>query len=549
MSYTALYRKFRPDSFQDVKGQDAIVRTLKNQIRAQRIGHAYLFCGTRGTGKTTVAKILAKAVNCEHPIDGNPCNECETCKALAAGNSMNVIEIDAASNNGVDNIREIREEVAYSPTSGKYKVYIIDEVHMLSIGAFNALLKTLEEPPSYVIFILATTEAHKIPITILSRCQRYDFKRIARTTIVDRLRELMDEEQVEVEDKALRYIAKKGDGSMRDALSLLDQCIAFYLGEKLTYEHVLDVLGAVDTDEFSKLLREVLDGDVTQVILHLENMIMQGRDLTQLVNDFTWYLRNLLLLKSSDNMEDVLDVSAENLEQLKEEAAMVRDDTLMRYIRIFSELQNQIKYAGSKRVMLEVALIKLCRPQMEQDQLSVLERVRRLEKQLASGVVVRQQDTGGYTPEGNFDYQNPVNVAAPGGIDPDGTAGNTDPAKLQQAAPEDLQKIVGMWRTILAQTSGRFRVVLASAVPKFNTEKEDGTLYIVFSDFLGETYVNDPKKAEVLEQIIAAKTGRKVKVKMILQADEHVVNTRLSKVQVEEALENLVHADIEIEDD
>ena len=549
MSYTALYRKFRPDSFQDVKGQDAIVRTLKNQIRAQRIGHAYLFCGTRGTGKTTVAKILAKAVNCEHPIDGNPCNECETCKAIAAGNSMNVIEIDAASNNGVDNIREIREEVAYSPTSGKYKVYIIDEVHMLSIGAFNALLKTLEEPPSYVIFILATTEAHKIPITILSRCQRYDFKRIARTTIVDRLRELMEEEQVEVEDKALRYIAKKGDGSMRDALSLLDQCIAFYLGEKLTYEHVLDVLGAVDTDEFSKLLREVLDGDVTQVILHLENMIMQGRDLTQLVNDFTWYLRNLLLLKSSDNMEDVLDVSAENLEQLKEEAAMVRDDTLMRYIRIFSELQNQIKYAGSKRVMLEVALIKLCRPQMEQYQLSVLERVRRLEKQLASGVVVRQQDTGGYTPEGNFDYQNPVNVAAPGGIDPDGTAGNTDPAKLQQAAPEDLQKIVGMWRTILAQTSGRFRVVLASAVPKFNTEKEDGTLYIVFSDFLGETYVNDPKKAEVLEQIIAAKTGRKVKVKMILQADEHVVNTRLSKVQVEEALENLVHADIEIEDD
>ncbi len=545
MSYTALYRKFRPDSFQDVKGQDAIVRTLKNQIRAQRIGHAYLFCGTRGTGKTTVAKILAKAVNCEHPIDGNPCNECETCKAIAAGNSMNVIEIDAASNNGVDNIREIREEVAYSPTSGKYKVYIIDEVHMLSIGAFNALLKTLEEPPSYVIFILATTEAHKIPITILSRCQRYDFKRIARTTIVDRLRELMDEEQVEVEDKALRYIAKKGDGSMRDALSLLDQCIAFYLGEKLTYEHVLDVLGAVDTDEFSKLLREVLDGDVTQVILHLENMIMQGRDLTQLVNDFTWYLRNLLLLKSSDNMEDVLDVSAENLEQLKEEAAMVRDDTLMRYIRIFSELQNQIKYAGSKRVMLEVALIKLCRPQMEQDQLSVLERVRRLEKQLASGVVVRQQDTGGYTPEGNFDYQNPVNVAAPGGIDPDGTAGSTDPAKLQQAAPEDLQKIVGMWRTILAQTSGRFRVVLASAVPKFNTEKEDGTLYIVFSDFLGETYVNDPKKAEVLEQIIAAKTGRQVKVKMILQADD----TRLSKVQVEEALENLVHADIEIEDD
>ena len=544
MSYTALYRKFRPDSFQDVKGQDAIVRTLKNQIRAQRIGHAYLFCGTRGTGKTTVAKILAKAVNCEHPIDGNPCNECETCKAIAAGNSMNVIEIDAASNNGVDNIREIREEVAYSPTSGKYKVYIIDEVHMLSIGAFNALLKTLEEPPSYVIFILATTEAHKIPITILSRCQRYDFKRIARTTIVDRLQELMDEEQVEVEEKALRYIAKKGDGSMRDALSLLDQCIAFYLGEKLTYEHVLDVLGAVDTDEFSKLLREILDGDVTQVILHLENMIMQGRDLSQLVTDFTWYLRNLLLLKSSDNMEDVLDVSAENLEQLKEEAAMVRDDTLMRYIRIFSELQNQIKYAGSKRVMLEVALIKLCRPQMEQDQLSVLERVRRLEKQLSSGVMVRQQEAVSSSVYQNSPFADHENTA---GMEAASDA--VDISALEKAAPEDLQKVVGMWRTILAQTSGRFRVVLASAVPKFNLEKDDGTLYIVFSDFLGETYVNDSKKAEVLEQIIAAKTGKQVKVRMILQADEHVTNARLSKVQVQQALENLVHADIEIEDD
>ena len=544
MSYTALYRKFRPDSFAEVKGQDAIVRTLKNQIRAQRIGHAYLFCGTRGTGKTTVAKILAKAVNCEHPIDGNPCNECETCRAIAAGTSMNVIEIDAASNNGVDNIREIREEVAYSPTSGRYKVYIIDEVHMLSIGAFNALLKTLEEPPSYVIFILATTEAHKIPITILSRCQRYDFKRIARTTIVDRLQELMDEEQVEVEEKALRYIAKKGDGSMRDALSLLDQCIAFYLGEKLTYEHVLDVLGAVDTDEFSKLLREILDGDVTQVILHLENMIMQGRDLSQLVTDFTWYLRNLLLLKSSDNMEDVLDVSAENLEQLKEEAAMVRDDTLMRYIRIFSELQNQIKYAGSKRVMLEVALIKLCRPQMEQDQLSVLERVRRLEKQLSSGVMVRQQEAVSSSVYQNSPFADHENTA---GMEAASDA--VDISALEKAAPEDLQKVVGMWRTILAQTSGRFRVVLASAVPKFNLEKDDGTLYIVFSDFLGETYVNDSKKAEVLEQIIAAKTGKQVKVRMILQADEHVTNARLSKVQVQQALENLVHADIEIEHD
>ncbi len=250
MSYTALYRKFRPTAFEDVKGQEPIITTLKNQIRADRIGHAYLFCGTRGTGKTTAAKIFAKAVNCQHPVDGSPCGECEMCKAIAAGTSMNVIEIDAASNNGVDNIREIREEVAYRPTEGRYKVYIIDEVHMLSIGAFNALLKTLEEPPEYVIFILATTEVHKIPVTILSRCQHYDFRRITIETISARLQELMVTEQVEAEERAIRYVAKAADGSMRDALSLLDQCIAFYLGEKLTYDHVLDVLGAVDTEVF-----------------------------------------------------------------------------------------------------------------------------------------------------------------------------------------------------------------------------------------------------------------------------------------------------------
>ena len=221
MSYTALYRKFRPLEFEDVKGQDHIVTTLKNQIKYDRVGHAYLFCGTRGTGKTTIAKIFAKAVNCEHPVDGSPCGECQTCKAIAAGTSMNVIEIDAASNNGVDNIREIREEVAYRPTEGKYKVYIIDEVHMLSTGAFNALLKTLEEPPEYVIFILATTEVHKIPITILSRCQRYDFHRISIDTIAARLSEVLKQEGVEAEEKAVRYVAKAGDGSMRDSFSAL----------------------------------------------------------------------------------------------------------------------------------------------------------------------------------------------------------------------------------------------------------------------------------------------------------------------------------------
>lgn len=260
MSYTALYRKWRPAGFADVKGQDHIVQTLKNQITSGRIGHAYLFCGTRGTGKTSIAKIFARAVNCEEPVDGSPCGHCRICKNIAAGSSLNVVEIDAASNNGVENIRDIREQVQYPPTEGRYRVYIIDEVHMLSTGAFNALLKTLEEPPSYVIFILATTEVHKIPVTVLSRCQRYDFKRITVATITDRLAELSRAENIQVEEKALGYIARAADGAMRDALSLLDQCVAFHFGELLTYDHVLDILGAVDTKIFSKMFRSVTGG-------------------------------------------------------------------------------------------------------------------------------------------------------------------------------------------------------------------------------------------------------------------------------------------------
>ena len=329
MSYTALYRKFRPSAFEDVKGQDHIVTTLKNQMKAGRIGHAYLFCGTRGTGKTTVAKILAKAVNCEHPVDGSPCNACPSCQAIQAGRSTNVIEIDAASNNGVDNIREIREEVSYRPTQGRYKVYIIDEVHMLSTGAFNALLKTLEEPPEYVIFILATTEANKIPVTILSRCQRYDFRRITIDTISARLKDLMEREGVEAEEKALRYVARKADGSMRDALSLLDQCIAFYMGETLTYDKVLDVLGTVDTEEFSRLLRNVMASNVAGSIRQLEKLTAAGKEMGQLVSDFTWYMRNLLLVKTSEDLEDVLDVSGETLQRLREESGMRDEERVM----------------------------------------------------------------------------------------------------------------------------------------------------------------------------------------------------------------------------
>ena len=534
MSYTALYRKFRPDNFDDVKGQDHIVTTLTNQIKHNRIGHAYLFCGTRGTGKTTVAKILAKAVNCQHPVNGSPCGECEMCRAIQAGTSMNVIEIDAASNNGVDNIREIREEVAYRPTEGNYKVYIIDEVHMLSTGAFNALLKTLEEPPSYVIFILATTEAHKIPITILSRCQRYDFHRISIDTIAARLDELLRIEGVEAEEKAVRYVAKAGDGSMRDALSLLDQCIAFYLGQTLTYDKVLEVLGAVDTEVFSKLLRKVLQGNVTGAIRTLEDLIIGGRELGQFVGDFTWYMRNLLLVKTSENQEDAIDVSSENLKLLQEESEMVDVETLMRYIRIFSELSSQIRYSTQKRVLVEIALIKLCRPAMETNLDSVLDRLRVLEQRMDERPVqqvIVQQGASDIT-EG---------MAAGAGSSPEAAV------KPEKAAPEDLQKIVASWRVIVGQTSGIFKQMLQKAIPKYNGQTGEPILYIEFQDFLGKTYVDNPEAEEELKQIITAQTGKSVELKMVV-AKEHN-HTNLAKVTVDQALRENIHMDVIVEED
>lgn len=385
MSYMALYRKWRPDTFEEVKGQDHVVTTLKNQIINNRIGHAFLFCGTRGTGKTSIAKLFAKAVNCEHPINGSPCNECAACRAIADGSSLNVIEIDAASNNGVDNIRQIREEVQYSPSEGKYKVYIIDEVHMLTQGAFNALLKTLEEPPAYVIFILATTESHKIPITISSRCQKYEFRRISVETISDRLMELLGREQIEAEKKAVDYIAKAADGSMRDALSILDQCIAFNIGKELTYENVLDTIGAVDIDVFARLLDCVIKFDVVGAIDLVDEVVWQGRELSRFVSEFTWFLRNVLLVKVSPEADQKLDMSAENLERLRQLAAQIDTDALIRYINIFSDTSANIKYAVQKRIVLELAVIKLCKPEMETDYSALLDRVRVLEQKLESG--------------------------------------------------------------------------------------------------------------------------------------------------------------------
>lgn len=518
MSYTALYRKFRPTTFEDVKGQDHIVTTLRNQIKAGRIGHAFLFTGTRGTGKTTSAQILARAVNCEAPVNGNPCGECAMCRSIAAGTSMNVIEIDAASNNGVDNIREIVEEVRYSPTEGKYKVYIIDEVHMLSAGAFNALLKTLEEPPSYVIFILATTEVHKIPITILSRCQRYDFRRITVEEIAGRLKELTTAENLSVEDRALRYVATAADGSMRDAISLLDQCVAFYLGETLTYDKVLEVLGTVDVSTFGKLMVHIRTGNVTEALRLLDEIVARGRELTQFTVDFTWYLRNLLLAKASEELMDTMEIPTDYREAFLQEVHANEADRLVRFIRIFSELTNQIRYASQKRVLVEVALIKLCKPQMEQGKDALADRLLRVEEALEQGVVVRQS---GSVPVDTGTLEEQVEEV---------------PANYPAALPEDIAEVAKNWQQISSKLPGSLKVSLSSARPSVG---EGNQLLLVFTEAFDKEFMEQGDHLDIIKNCIRAQIQKEVEVQAVLATNQREANMypditkMISKVPVE----------------
>ncbi len=469
-----------------------------------------------------MAKILAKAVNCEHPVDGSPCGECASCRAIASGSSMNVIEIDAASNNGVENIRQIREEVSYPPTEGRCKVYIIDEVHMLSIGAFNALLKTLEEPPSYVMFILATTDVHKIPVTILSRCQRYDFRRISIDTIADYLKDLLAKEQVEAEDRAIRYIARAADGSMRDALSLTDQCIAFHLGERLTLDRVLEVLGAADTEIFGRLLQAVIDQNVTEAIGISEDMIMQGIEPAQLVNDFAWYLRNLLLIKTAEHMEDVLDMSTENLALLKEEAAQVDEDTILNYIRVFSELSGQMRYEPQKRILLEIALIRLCRPAMETTPDALTGRVAALEKQMEKGMVPSAPE-----PSAGSREVKPAKPAAP-------------KPEVPKAIPEEVRKVVESWDAVTGDVPALLGIYLKGAIPSLG---DDGRLILVCEEENAYEYLSRESNTQEIRDHILEKTGRQIDLQIRKNGTERPAGETYPD------LRSLVQMEIDLDDD
>ena len=364
MSYIALYRKWRPLTFDDVVEQSNVVSILKNAVKQGRIGHAYLFCGTRGTGKTTIAKIFSRAINCIDSQDGNPCNQCEVCKGILEQSLLDVIEIDAASNTGVDNIRDIIEEIAYVPVRARYKVYIIDEVHMLSNGAFNALLKTLEEPPAHAVFILATTDPQKLPATILSRCQRFEFRRITPDNIVGRLKLICDSADKEAEEDALYYIAQAADGALRDAISILDQCISVG-NNKMTLQDVLDILGVASERLLAGTAEAVVQKDVDKVLVSVDQMIKEGKEISEFVSGLIVFFRNMLIQKATGGDAYITNVTPQTLDELKNISASASTEQIIGYIKELSTLERDLKWTTQKKIILEVGLIKLCTMQEE----------------------------------------------------------------------------------------------------------------------------------------------------------------------------------------
>lgn len=511
MSYIALYRKWRPTVFEDVVEQEHVVKTLKHSVSTGRIAHAYLFCGTRGTGKTTMAHIMSRAINCLNTNDGNPCNECEICKGILSGSILDVLEIDAASNNSVDNIRDIRDEVVYAPSRAKYKVYIIDEVHMLSSGAFNALLKTLEEPPSHVVFILATTEPHKLPATILSRCQKFDFRRISIESIMHRLETIAVSNSTTIHSDALKLIARMSDGALRDAISLLDQCISLGNSE-ITYTDVLAVVGIVNDTFIADTVDAVNRKDINTLLNLIDELVMDGKDILKFVSDLVYYYRNLLICKIADKPQDIIEASPDIINTMKNQCDYFNEDEIIYIIKELSLLESDLKWAVHPRILLEVALIKLCENTSTKSTLnfdnSILERLSALENRLSDAAIIQKPASQPIIQE--------VGMASNTVKEKSKTAyartAHTDKKNSDSFPPLEI------WGKVLLELKSMGRMAIyACLIDTKAVELDDKFIGIIFtsSNRFNKMNVSKAENLEVIEQITCKLLGRDKKIKCL----------------------------------
>lgn len=525
MSYLALYRKYRPDTFSKMVGQTAVIQALQNQVKYGQVGHAYLFCGTRGTGKTSTAKVFARAVNCLHPIDGNPCNECELCREAESG--FNLVEIDAASNNGVENIRDLREEVQYTPSKGKYKVYIIDEVHMLTQSAFNALLKTLEEPPEHVIFILATTEPHKVLPTILSRCQRYDFKRITTADIAQHLENVCAQEGITAEKEALQYIAAMADGGMRDALSILDQCHAYYMHDTITLAKVRDVLGAVDTQIFTQMTDALIQEDAGLLLQTVDQVLAEGRDILQFVTAWNGYLRNVLVsrvLKEKGN--DLIEADPQQLSRIQQQAQQVSADQVTYYIEELAKLEAKLKSATQKRVILEVGLIGLLRKE-EAEMPRPVRPARSEAVRPAAGQAERQKEAAvSKWPTKGIDRE--VVSAAPKKTS-EATPLSEDLARVMEKWPQICKNVITQWQSLV--TLNRMRLEPGQS-------EDELVLRAPQAIYCSQLEMNDGEKLKLIAEQIWEATGVRVRLRVVSDERPKAQGGDLSDIM------NQIHTDV-----
>ncbi len=523
--YQALYRKWRPRTFADVSGQDTVTTALRNEIMHDRLSHAYLFTGCRGTGKTTCAKILAKAVNCEHPVDGNPCNECAVCRGIDDGSVLDVTEIDAASNNGVDSIRDLREEVAFTPVAGRYRVYIIDEVHMLSAGAFNALLKTLEEPPAHVIFILATTEVHKLPATILSRCQRFDFGRIRPETIAARLGYVAEQEGLTLTPDAAALLARLADGAMRDALSLLDQCAS---GETHIDAHTVSACtGMAGQASLAALTDCVVRRDGAAALAEVDALYRSSKDMERLCAEWIAYLRNLMVLHSTAAPQELIVAAPEDIESMREMTARMPLASVLHCMEVLQATLDRLRGGVSRRVEMEMTVLRLCDPRLEDDLAALARRVGELEAKLEHGVTIPAPTAspfgkGGAAGDGEDAGQDPASTETPasvedipapteaptaspfgrGGAASDGEGAGQDPAPSEETP-------FARWADVLAHLQSTCIPLFAVLEDSTALEREDTLIICTENAMFKELLKMGDNKQLLMDAIVAVTGGRR----------------------------------------